>query len=294
MKIDSSQQSGCSSTRSCGSPFMPMRAILRSVNTLTKDNHLFLFTMAEGELKCRPGQFVQLWIPGSGECPISVCTDLQDGVVELCVRRSGRVTDALFKLREGDWVGLRGPYGNGFPLETLQGKNLCLVAGGLGIAPIRSLLQFVLNRREQFGKLILIYGMRHSADLLFRHEMKQLIRRADIDVYIGAEEIGGPEVPPVPTQLGRVTDILRIAAIDESFESCVCGPPVMYPHVIRELKQKGVSESQVWLSLERHMKCGVGKCGHCFIGGHFTCQEGPVFCLSELRFMPEVVECVNC
>jgi NAD(P)H-flavin reductase len=256
---------------------------------------LFLFTVPANDLgSCKPGQFVQVWVPGCGEAPISVCSDLHDGVVELCIRKAGRVTDALFKLREGDWVGLRGPYGKGFPVEQMEGQNVCLVAGGLGIAPIRSLLQYMLNRRERFGKIILIYGMRHSQDLLFRHEMKQLMRRADIDVFIGAEEIKGPEVPPVPTQLGRVTDMLRLAEITADFECAVCGPPVMYPYVVKELIAKGVPEHKMWLSLERHMKCGVGKCGHCFIGGTFTCQEGPVFRLSDLRFLPEVVECVNC
>jgi sulfhydrogenase subunit gamma (sulfur reductase) len=290
---DQQQRSAFASLPPC--PFVPTRAILRSVNAMTRDNHLFLFTVSAGELaRSLPGQFLELWVPGAGECPISVCSDLHDGVIELCVRRTGRVTDALFKLREGDWVGLRGPYGMGFPVDRLEGKNVCLVAGGLGIAPIRSLLQYILNRREKFGKVVLVYGMRHSDDLLFRHEMKQLLRRSDIDVYIGAEEMSGPEVPPVPTQLGRVTDMLRMADIDETFECAICGPPVMYPYVVKELKAKGVIESQLWLSLERHMKCGIGKCGHCFIGGRFTCKEGPVFCLSDLRFVPEVVECVKC
>jgi NAD(P)H-flavin reductase len=207
------------------------------------------------------------------------------------VRRVGRVTSALFDLNEGDWVGLRGPYGHGFPVDQLEGRNLCLVAGGLGIAPIRSLLQYVLHRREQFGQLILVYGMRHSIDLLFRHEMKVLLRRHDMDVFIGAEEIVGPELPPIHAQLGRVTDMLRLADIDSSFHAAVCGPPVMYPYVIKELKDKGVQEANIWLSLERHMKCGVGKCGHCFVGGKFTCQEGPVFRLTDMRFVAEAVEC---
>jgi sulfhydrogenase subunit gamma (sulfur reductase) len=276
-------------------PFMPSRAVLREVIEMTDDNHLFKFSIDPAQFPNRePGQFVQVWVPGVGECPISLCSDRNDDVLELCIRRAGRVTDAIFKMTEGDWVGIRGPYGHGFPLDEFRGKDVCLIAGGLGIAPIRSFLEHILRRREQFGKLILIYGMRHSIDLLFRHEVKNLLRRDDIDVFVGAEEMmDGPELPPVPAQLGRVTDMVRLATLDAKFEAAICGPPVMYPYVIRELKAKGIAESSIWLSLERQMKCGIGKCGHCFIGGEFTCQKGPVFRLSDLRFIPEAEECAG-
>lgn len=262
---------------------------------MTEDNYLFRFSVEPNTIvNCMPGQFVEMWIPGAGECPISVCADTRDDIIELCVRRVGRVTDALFKMQEGDWLGLRGPYGKGFPVDEMEGKNLLLVAGGLGIAPIRALLQYVLNRRERFGDLVLVYGMRHSLDLLFRHEMTSLYRRNDLHLYIGAEEIDIPQVAPINAQLGRVTDMLRQAEFDSGYCAAVCGPPVMYPFVVKELKAKGMMEQSIFLSLERHMKCAVGKCGHCFVGGVYTCQDGPVFSLTDLRFIPEVVECVNC
>lgn len=275
-------------------PFMPSRAVLREIIPMSQDNSLFKFTIDPRALPDRqPGQFVQVWVPGVGECPISLCSDRSDDVLELCIRRTGRVTDAIFKMEEGEWLGVRGPYGHGFPLEEYQNKDIVLIAGGLGIAPIRSLLQYILRRRDQFGRVVIVYGMRHSLDLLFRHEMKHLLQRDDIDLFIGAEEtdVEGPELPPVPAQLGRVTDMIRLAAIDEKFEAAICGPPVMYPYVIRELAAKGIKEESIWLSLERQMKCGIGKCGHCFIGGQFTCKSGPVFQLSGLRFVPEVTEC---
>lgn len=277
------------------SPFMPSRAVLRQVIEMTDDNHLFRFTVDPSSLGPRhPGQFVQVWVPGVGECPISLCSDRNDDVLELCIRKAGRVTDAIFKLKEGEWLGVRGPYGHGFPLETFRGKNLCLIAGGLGIAPIRSLFQYLLTKREDFGKIVLIYGMRHSIDLLFRHEFKALLTRSDIDIFIGAEEMmDGPQLPPVPAQVGRVTDMIRLAALDATFQVAVCGPPVMYPYVIKELKTKGIAEGNIWLSLERHMKCGIGKCGHCFIGGEFACKKGPVFQLTQLRFLPEATECAG-
>jgi NAD(P)H-flavin reductase len=275
------------------SPFMPVRATVRSIIPMSQDNYLFEFILDEAhELhNCMPGQFVQLWIPGAGESPISVCSGRTDGTIELCVRKAGRVTGALFNLVEGDWVGLRGPYGVGFPVEEYKGKDIVLIAGGLGIAPIRSLWQYILDRRDDFGKIVLIYGMRHSQQLLFRQEMKLLLRRPDMHVYIAAEEVVGPDLPTVSWQLGRVTDMLKLAEIDDGFVAAVCGPPVMYKFVVEELQAKGLSASQIWLSIERHMKCAVGKCGHCFVGGTFTCRDGPVFRMDSLRFLPEVVEC---
>ncbi|MBA3860114.1 MAG: oxidoreductase [Cyanobacteria bacterium PR.3.49] len=276
-------------------PYIPTKALLRTIFKMSEDNYLFQFTVEPGTIgRCMPGQFLEVWIPGVGECPISVCSDSMDGLIELCVHRTGRVTDALFKMEEGDWLGLRGPYGTGYPVEKMEGNNIILVAGGLGIAPIRSLLQYILHRRERFGDLIIAYGMRHSLDLLFRHEMTSLYSRNDMHLFIGAEEVDFPEIPPIHAQLGRVTDMLRMAQFDGTYLAAVCGPPVMYPFVIRELKEGGITENNIFLSLERHMKCAIGKCGHCFVGGVYACKEGPVFPLEDLRFIPEVVECVNC
>jgi NAD(P)H-flavin reductase len=278
--------------KALNSGFVPIKGTLRSIVPMAQDNYLFQISVEDGSLSgCQPGQFIMLWIPGVGEAAISVCSGQVDGTLELCVRKVGRVTSALFQLEEGSFVGLRGPFGHGFPLDEYKGKDLCLIAGGLGVAPIRSLWQYVLAHRENYGKIILIYGMRHSIDLLFRQELRVLLRRHDIDVYIAAEEIVGPDLPPVPEQLGRVTDMIKLAPIDQNFQVAVCGPPVMYQYVIEELLAKNVRQSDIWLSLERHMKCGMGKCGHCFVGGKFACQEGPVFSLLELNLLPEVIEC---
>ncbi len=278
----------------CTTPFMPVKAKLRSIVPMSQDNYLFEFSESTGSLRgCQPGQFVELWIPGVGESPISVCSGRVSDTIQLMVRRVGRVTNALFQLQEGDWVGLRGPFGHGFPIDRFKGKDLCMIAGGLGIAPIRSLWQYALDHREDFGKLILVYGMRHSDELLFRQEFKLLLRRRDIEVFLAAEDVLICEWPPMAMQVGRVTDMLKLAPITENFETAVCGPPVMYKYVVDELRKKNVADEQIWLSLERHMKCGIGKCGHCFIGGRFTCKEGPVFQLSELGLMREVIECDN-
>ncbi len=274
-------------------PFFPVHGVIRSIIELAADNRLFEIQLQEpnGLPRCRPGQFVQLWIPGVGEAPISVCSGKVGASMELCVRRAGRVTSALFQMQEGDWLGLRGPYGNGFPVELFEGKDLVLIAGGLGVAPIRSLWQYLLDYRQKFGRLILVYGMRHSIDLLFRAEFQVLLRRRDLDVYIAAEDVVGPQLPTVSFQLGRVTDMIKLAQITPGFQAAVCGPPVMYKYVVQELRAKGMPDSNIWLSLERHMKCGIGKCGHCYVGGQFTCRAGPVFRLNDLQFLPEAIEC---
>lgn len=274
------------------SPLKSEKGIIRTIVPMTADNYLFDFTESTGSLRgCMPGQFVELWVPGVGECPISVCSGRVGDTIQLMVRKVGRVTSALFQMTEGQWVGLRGPYGNGFPVEQFKGKNLCLVAGGLGVAPIRSLWQYVIDHREDFGKLILIYGMRHSKFLLFRHEFQLLLRRKDVEVYIAAEDTVGPELPTVQVQLGRVTDMIDLAPITPDYAIAMCGPPVMYKYAVGRLQAKGIKDENMWLSLERHMKCGIGKCGHCFIGGRFTCKAGPVFSLAELGLLPEVIEC---
>ncbi len=274
------------------SPLMPRSAKIRNIVPMTVDNYLFEFSFSDTSLKnSAPGQFVELWVPGVGEVPISICSSKVNDTIELLIRRIGRVTNALYQLKEGDTVGLRGPYGIGFPLEEFSGRNLCLVAGGLGVAPIRSLWQYILNNRERFGKVILIYGMRHSQELLFRQEFKLLLRRHDIELYLAAEEIDGSSLPPINMQVGRVTDLIKEADLDESFQAAMCGPPIMYRYAIKEFLAKGIKEEQMWLSLERHMKCGIGKCGHCVIGGLFTCKCGPVFNMSQLKLVPEVIEC---
>lgn len=275
-------------------PFMSTKATLRNIVPLAADNYLFEFSENSGSLSsCKPGQFVELWIPGVGECPISVCSGRVGDTIQLLVRRAGRVTNALFQMVEGDWVGLRGPYGTGFPVDRYKHKDICMIAGGLGVAPIRSLWQYIIDHKEDFGKLILIYGMKHSDDLLFRQEFKLLLRRRDIDVFLAAEDLMVCEWPPMPMQVGRVTDLINLASVAESFQVAICGPPVMYKYVIASLRAKKVLDENVWLSLERHMKCGIGKCGHCFVGGRFTCQVGPVFQLTELALLPEVIECGN-
>lgn len=280
-------------TKCSASPFLPQKCIIRSITKLAQDNFLFEVQLDNKEMlaNCKAGQFFQVYVPGSGEAPISISALSRKNCLEFCVRKIGRVTSALFQTKPGDWIGLRGPFGNGFPLEQMKGKNIIMVAGGLGVAPLRSLWHSILDDRAKYGKIVLIYGMKHSQDLLFRNEFRQLIERHDMEVFVAAEEINGPSIAALDFQIGRVTDLLNLAHFDQEYVAALCGPPVMYRFVVDELKKRGLHDQNIFLSLERHMKCGMGKCGHCSIGGHFACLEGPVFSLAQLNFMNEVVEC---
>jgi sulfhydrogenase subunit gamma (sulfur reductase) len=277
---------------------MPAQATLRSVEELVPGDYLYEFAISETDglnghdlKRCMPGQFVEVWFPGVGESAISVCTGKVDGTMQLLIRRVGRVTTSLPNMEKGHLVGIRGPYGRGFPVEFYKGKDLCLVAGGCGVAPIRGLWQYLLDHRQDYGKILLVYGMRRPADMLFAREFKELAARKDIDLHLAAEDLSGGAEPPVPMIKGLVTLALAKAPVTPDFQIAVCGPPIMYKFVVRDLRKRNIPDANMWLSLERHMKCGVGKCGHCFVGGKFTCKSGPVFRLDELQFLPETVEC---
>lgn len=273
------------------SPLTPVKATLEKIIEMKPDNYLFEFTTKYNEFAgCMPGQFVELWIPGVGESAISVCSSRNEERIQLLVRKVGRLTDALYKMQVGGWVGLRGPYGRGFPVDKYEGRSLCMVAGGLGIAPIRSLWQYVIDHRDLFKKVVLIYGMRRSTDILYHEELEDLTKQNDIHVWL-ATETPSQEKDGFYSVHGMVTDAIAAANLSADFEAALCGPPVMYKYAIRELMKNGLKEENIWLSLERHMKCGVGKCGHCYIGGHSTCQSGPVFNMTELVNEPEAIEC---
>jgi sulfhydrogenase subunit gamma (sulfur reductase) len=269
-----------------------MRSYMNSVEELVPGNFLFEFSVEDPALKaCLPGQFVQLWLPGVGECAISVCSGNVDKTLELMIRRVGRVTSSFAKMQKGQLVGIRGPFGRGFPVDLYKGKDICIVAGGCGVAPVRGLWQYILDRRQDYGRLLLVYGMRNPGDMLFVKDFKKLAKRKDVELYLASEEFPTKEEPVIKMLKGLVTVPLSAAPITPQYHIAVCGPPIMYKFVVKDLKERGVPDSNIWLSLERHMKCGVGKCGHCFIDGRFTCKDGPVYSLEELRFFSEVVEC---
>jgi sulfhydrogenase subunit gamma (sulfur reductase) len=233
----------------------------------------------------QPGQFVQVSIFGMEEAPISLCSaDPDDATFELCVRRLGRVTTALHELKKGQEVGIRGPFGHGFPAEELAGKDLLFVAGGIGLAPMRSLIQHCLEKRQQFGRLTLLHGAKQPAELLFRDEFQQWRAAENFDVQL-IVDVGDADWTG---RVGLITELIPPLELQPARTAAVVvGPPVMYRFVIDELFAKGLQAGQITLSLERHMRCGVGKCGHCMIDDLYCCRDGPVFKLSDLAGVRE-------
>ncbi|MFH1943810.1 MAG: FAD/NAD(P)-binding protein [bacterium] len=233
----------------------------------------------------RPGQFVEVSVFGVGEIPISITsTPTRRGFLELNIKNVGLVSSALHKLSVGSEIGLRGPFGNGFPFEKAFGKNLLFVAGGIGLAPLRSLINFALDRRDRFADFKILYGARTPADLDFKKELEQWEERSDVNFLVTVDrgDDGWKGNVGVVTTLFPKADI----KIDNTM-AFVCGPPVMIPFVIRDLLKLGFPEEAIISTLERHMKCGVGKCGHCCVGEKYMCQDGPVFSYQEMKSLTE-------
>jgi len=272
-------------------PYIPYRAVIKTIRDETCDTKTFSLVLHDGgceqAFQYRPGQFIELSLLGYGESPISIASSPgQKGCLELCVKRVGRVTEALHRLSKNDVVGIRGPFGNGFPVGDMVGKNLVFVGGGLGLAPLRSLVNAVFASRRDFGKVTVLYGARTPDDLLFRNELAVWSDRDNTEVLVtvdvGSRDWQG-NVGVVTTLFNKTVISARNAA------AIVCGPPTMFRFVIHELLKIGFTEEAIMLTLERLMKCGLGKCGHCNIGPKYVCLDGPVFTYKELKGLSEAL-----
>jgi NAD(P)H-flavin reductase len=229
------------------------------------------------------GQFVIVSLPGAGEAPISICSDPKDKkTFELDVRRVGKVTVAMQKLKQGDSLGIRGPYGHGFPLELAEKRNLLIVAGGLGLAPLRPAIKEIMNSREKYGKVQVFCGAKTEDDLPFRNEYDAWIKK-DIDFNLCLEKPSGKFGLKCPLIEGLVTVLFDQVPLAPDPIAFLCGPPVMYKFVLQKLAKAGFKDEDIYLSLERRMHCGLGVCQHCAVGGKYTCKHGPVFSYKELK-----------
>lgn len=271
-----------------GELYTPRAAELVRVEELTPREKVFEFKFKDGKkLGQRPGQFVEVSVMGIGEAPISVSSSPgRDGTFQLAIRSVGNVTGALHKLKVGDVVGVRGPFGNGFPLEAIKGKDILFVAGGIGLFPLRSLIQYVLDKRADYGKVMVLFGARSPAERLFLDELAAWSQRPDIE-FLETVDKGDANWKG---NVGVITTLIPKVQIDpRKTMAVVVGPPIMYRFVIGELKKRDIPDDYIIMSLERRMKCGVGKCGHCQINGVYVCQEGPVFTLAQLRSLREAI-----
>jgi sulfhydrogenase subunit gamma (sulfur reductase) len=222
---------------------------------------------------------------GIGEVPISICSSpARRDSFDLCVRAVGKVTRSLHKLKTGDEIDIRGPYGRGFPIGLLEGHDVLIIAGGLGIAPLRSLITYVLDNRRDFGKVHILFGCKEPKEMLFSDELEEWNKRTDLH-YACTVDRAAPEWAG---NIGVITTLIPGVDIDPSKTfAAVVGPPIMYNFVIKELLAKGIPEGQILLSFERNMKCGNGKCGRCQIQNLYVCQDGPVFNYKRIKNLSE-------
>jgi sulfhydrogenase subunit gamma (sulfur reductase) len=271
--------------------YMPEIAEIVRAEKMTDIETLFEVKLPGGrDLGHQPGQFVQVSLFGIGEAPISICSSpLSKGSFEMVVRRVGNVTEAIHRLSPGDKVGIRGPFGKGFCTEELKGKDVLFVAAGLGLPPLKSLIDTLIHEKERkkFGRIIVLYGARSPAEFLFNDERRSWEKRKDIDYLVTVDRA----LEAWKGHVGVITTLIPDLSLDlGKTVAAICGPPVVYKFAILALRSKGLRDEQIYVSLERRMKCGVGKCGHCQINSIYVCQEGPVFNYGKIRDLKEAIQ----
>ena len=231
--------------------------------------------------KC--GQCAMLSVFGKGESMISISSSpaVKD-YLQFSILKMGRVTSAIHELQEGDVIGIRGPYGNNFPIERWKGKNLIFAGGGIGLAPIWSVLQTAMAKKDNYGKITLFYGARTSHDIVYKEELEELKKDINVQLSIDTQEDGWKEyVGFVPL------NVLDKKPSPKNAIAITCGPPIMIKFTIKNLQALGFKDEQIYTTVENKMKCGIGKCGRCNIGLHYVCKDGPVYSWAELKNLPQ-------
>jgi len=268
-------------------PYLPDLAEIVSLRDETPDTKTFALRFRDRRrwesFDYRPGQFVEVSVFGVGEAPFCLASPRQGAEsFDITVRSTGAVTRALHALGPGQHLGVRGPLGNGFPLDEVKGRDILFVGGGIGLPPLRPLISTMLGRRDQFRSITVLYGARTPADLVYKHELARWRARPDMEFMVTVD---------VPDQdwrdhIGVVGSLLPKASIQPSSTvAFVCGPPIMIKFVLRDLLQLGLREDSIITTLERHMRCGIGKCNHCLIGDKYVCIDGPVFTYRQMKAM---------
>ncbi|MBN1212575.1 MAG: FAD/NAD(P)-binding protein [candidate division Zixibacteria bacterium] len=259
-------------------PFSIRRVVKESFDTFSLE--LDPLSGEKGH-KFAPGQFNMLYVYGVGEVPISISGDpTRHKTLTHTTREVGTVTRAMRNLKVGDTLGVRGPFGSSWPVEDAVGNDVVIVAGGIGLAPLRPVIYYILAHREKYGKVVLLYGTRTPEDILFRKDLEKWRSRFDLETLLTVDRATGAwkgNVGVVTTLIGRAPfDPLNCVAM-------VCGPEIMMRFTVLELQKRGVEEDKTFISMERNMKCGIGLCGHCQLGPTFVCKEGPVYCYRDLK-----------
>lgn len=268
--------------------YLPKIAVIRSIKEETPDIKTFTLCFKSKRVSKAfsfyPGQFMMVSVFHSGEVPISISSSpTRRESIDLSIKKVGALTTRIHGYQLGDEIGLRGPYGRSFPLDECRGKNLLFVGGGIGLAPLRSLIGYSLDNRSEFGSITILHGARTPADIPFKEELSAWAKQTDATVFVTVDKADSNWTGPV----GPVTTLWNRAAVSSRETiAIICGPPVMISFVISDLCKMGFSENSIISTLERHMKCGVGKCGHCSIGDKLICIDGPVFSYKEMKELP--------
>ena len=268
--------------------YLPHLATVEDARLLNKTEMYLRLTMDDGAWDYRPGQFVEVSIAGIGEAPLTIASSPTfKGGLEIVVRRIGNVTNAMHGLRAGDKVGVRGPLGRGvYPVDEAKGRDIVFICGGLGLVPQRSFIRYVMDNRSDYGRVVILQGTRDMDQRFFEDELAAWAKGHDVAVI---ETLDKPD-PRWKGNVGVVTTLISKLQVDmKSAILSICGPPVMYKFVLMALAEYSVPHEHIYLNLERKMKCGVGKCGHCQINHLYCCIDGPVFKYSDLAVVPEAI-----
>jgi len=263
-------------------PMLPDLFQIEHVRRELSDTFTLTLSAGDGrtDFQFQPGQFNMLYQFGVGEVPISISGDPeQSGKLIHTIRAVGSVTDAMAKLKKGDVIGLRGPFGKPWPVAEMQGQDIVIITGGIGLAPLRPAIYHILANRKKYGTLVLLYGARTPGDILYRNELEKWRGRFDMCVEVTVDNAGrdwSGNVGVVPNLVSRARfDPLNTTAM-------VCGPEIMMHYAIKALNGADVENEQIYVSMERNMKCAVGFCGHCQYGHNFVCKDGPVFRFDQI------------
>jgi sulfite reductase subunit B len=252
----------------------------------TEREKFFRLAFEDGQpFDYKPGQFVEVNVFGRGEAPISICSSpTQKGAFDLCVRAVGDLTNALHTMNAGAVLGIRGPFGNGFNPEVAKGQDVLFVAGGLGLAPTRSFIRYVIDNRAHYGKVTILVGARSPQELLFKDDLKEWQARPDVQCLVTVDRAD----PSWSGRVGLITTLFsQIKFSSTNTWAVIVGPPIMFKFAVLEALSEGIPENRIICSLERRMKCGIGKCGHCQIRNVYVCQDGPVFTYAQVKRLRE-------
>ncbi len=263
-------------------PYYPIPVKIKKI--IPETPNITTFILDGKPIEFEAGQFAELMIPGVGEAPFTPSSSPYDGDLEFTIMKVGRVTDALFNLKEGALVGVRGPFGKPYPLQDFEGKDIFIVGGGVGFAPLRSLFLALVHNIDKYRKIYIRYGARTPKDIVYKHLIPKWEKLSSVDmlltVDVGDESWRG--------SVGVVTVILdQIPVNVKTSPTVVCGPPLMMKFTTQKLIAAGFADANIYLSMEQNMSCGVGKCNHCRLGKYYVCKDGPVLTWKEIKDIEE-------